>query len=59
MTPSDTRVREVLHLQGIAAMRQQLRPQARVHGIVTHGGDAPNIIPEHTAAVFYVRALDR
>ncbi|HLE44342.1 MAG TPA: peptidase dimerization domain-containing protein [Methylomirabilota bacterium] len=48
----------VLHLQGIAAMRQQLRPQARVHGIVTHGGDAPNIIPEHTAAVFYVRALD-
>jgi metal-dependent amidase/aminoacylase/carboxypeptidase family protein len=49
----------VLHLSGISAMRQQLRPQARVHGIVTHGGDAPNIIPEHTAAVFYVRALDR
>ncbi len=48
----------VLHLQGISAQRQQLRPQARIHGIVTHGGDAPNIIPEHTAAVFYVRALD-
>jgi amidohydrolase len=49
----------VLHLQGISAMRQQLRPEARVHGIVTHGGDAPNIVPEHTAGVFYVRALDR
>jgi len=48
----------VLHLQGISALRQQLRPQARIHGIITHGGDAPNIIPEHTAAVFYVRALD-
>jgi amidohydrolase len=49
----------VLHFQSISALRQQLRPQARVHGIITHGGDAPNIIPEHTAAVFYVRALDR
>jgi amidohydrolase len=46
----------VLHLQAISAMRQQVRPTARIHGIVTHGGDAPNIIPEHTAAVFYVRA---
>jgi amidohydrolase len=46
----------LLHFQGVAAMRQQLRPTARVHGIITHGGDAPNIIPEHTAAVFYVRA---
>lgn len=49
----------VLHLQAVSAMRQQLRPEARVHGIVTHGGDAPNIIPAHTAGVFYVRALDR
>jgi amidohydrolase len=49
----------VLHLQGISAMRQQLRSEARVHGIVTHGGDAPNVIPAHTAGVFYVRARDR
>jgi amidohydrolase len=46
----------VLHFQAISALRQQLRPTARVHGIITHGGEAPNIIPEHTAAVFYVRA---
>lgn len=49
----------VLHLQAVGALRQQLRPTARIHGIVTHGGDAPNIIPEHTAAVFYARAKTR
>ncbi|HEY2996846.1 MAG TPA: M20 family metallopeptidase [Methylomirabilota bacterium] len=38
------------------AMRQQLRPDARVHGIITSGGDKPNIIPEHTSAEFYLRA---
>lgn len=26
-----------------------------VHGIITHGGDAPNVIPEYTSAMFYVR----
>jgi amidohydrolase len=41
------------------AMRQQLRPDARVHGIITAGGQQPNIIPEHTAAEFYLRSLDR
>ena len=38
------------------AMRQQLRPEARVHGIITRGGDQANIIPEYTAAEFYLRA---
>ena len=38
------------------AMRQQLRPEARVHGIITKGGDQANIIPEHTASEFYLRA---
>lgn len=41
----------------IGLLRQQLRSTDRVHGIVTKGGDAPNIIPEHTEATFYVRAL--
>ncbi len=41
------------------AMRQQLRPDARVHGVITHGGDQPNIIPEYTAAEFYLRAMKR
>jgi len=43
----------------INALRQALRPDARVHGIITHGGDAPNIIPEYTAGMFYVRAASR
>jgi amidohydrolase len=37
-------------------MRQQLRSDARVHGIITKGGDQANIIPEHTSAEFYLRA---
>ncbi|HXH84363.1 MAG TPA: M20 family metallopeptidase [Candidatus Tectomicrobia bacterium] len=38
------------------AMRQQLRPDARVHGIITKGGERPNIIPEYTSAEFYLRS---
>ncbi len=41
------------------AMRQQLRPDARVHGVITNGGARPNIIPEYTSAEFYLRSLNR
>ncbi len=44
---------------GVNAMRQQLRPDARIHGIITNGGSAANVIPDHTAGRFSVRALDR
>jgi amidohydrolase len=40
----------------IGLLRQQLRPSDRVHGIVTRGGDAPNVIPAHTGATWMVRA---
>src|SRR5213083_2546693 len=40
-------------------LRQQLRPDARVHGIIVKGGEQPNIIPEHTRADFYLRSLER
>ncbi|OGK84908.1 MAG: hypothetical protein A2X52_03500 [Candidatus Rokubacteria bacterium GWC2_70_16] len=40
-------------------MRQQVRPDARIHGVITKGGDQANIIPEHTAAEFYLRAPTR
>jgi amidohydrolase len=40
----------------VALLRQQVRPDARIHGIVTDGGAAANIIPETAAALFYVRA---
>jgi amidohydrolase len=37
------------------AMRQQIRPDARIHGVITKGGDQANIIPEYTSAEFYLR----
>ena len=43
---------------GINALRQHLRDDARIHGIITHGGDAANIVPDHTSADFIIRAAD-
>ena len=45
----------LLLFQGAAALRQHLPDTVRVHGIVTEGGRAPNIIPERAQAYFYVR----
>jgi amidohydrolase len=44
---------------GVNARRLQMRADARVHGIITHGGDAVNIIPARASARFSVRARDR
>jgi len=41
---------------GINALRQQLRDDVRVHGIITEGGVVPNVIPERASCFFYVRA---
>lgn len=43
----------------INALRQHVRDDARIHGIITEGGIAPNIIPERGVARFYIRAEDR
>ncbi|MEO7804064.1 MAG: M20 family metallopeptidase [Actinomycetota bacterium] len=40
----------------IAALRQHIEPTQRIHGIVTHGGDAPNIVPKLTKARYFLRA---
>ena len=42
----------------INALRQQLRDDVRVHGIISKGGTIPNIIPDKASAIFYIRALD-
>jgi amidohydrolase len=42
----------------LGLLRQQLPPSVRVHGIVSDGGQAPNIIPERAAARVWVRALE-
>lgn len=44
---------------GIDALRQHMRPDARVHGIITHGGEAPNIVPDYARARFYIRGADK
>jgi len=41
---------------GLNALRQHIKDGARIHGIITNGGAKPNIVPEHAAASFYVRA---
>ena len=47
-----------LTLVAIGLLRQQIRPDSRVHAIITDGGQAPNIIPERSALRMYVRSPD-
>ena len=44
--------------QSIAQLRQHIRNTERIHGIITEGGMAANIVPERAACRFYVRAAD-
>lgn len=39
----------------IGLLRQHILPTQRIHGIITHGGDAPNVIPARTSARYIVR----
>jgi amidohydrolase len=49
----------ILLFSSVGLWRQQLPTHARVHGIVTEGGTAANIIPERAAAWFMVRSADQ
>jgi metal-dependent amidase/aminoacylase/carboxypeptidase family protein len=40
----------------IGLLRQHIRPTDRVHGFITKGGDAANVVPAHTSARYMVRA---
>ncbi len=46
----------VLGYMNVAALRQHIRPEERLHGIFTEAGDKPNIVPARSAAEWYVRA---
>ena len=46
----------LLAYQGISNLRQHIRDKERIHGIVTDGGQAPNIVPDRAVGEFYVRA---
>lgn len=49
----------VLGYMNIAALRQHIAPSERIHGIFTHGGDKPNVVPDHAAMQWYVRSANR
>ncbi|MDQ4058917.1 MAG: M20 family metallopeptidase [Actinomycetota bacterium] len=42
----------------IAALRQHIQSHERIHGIVTNGGDAPNVVPKLATMAYYVRAAN-
>lgn len=48
----------LLAYQAISNLRQHIRKHERIHGIITDGGEAPNIVPDRATGDFYVRAAD-
>ena len=48
----------MLAYQGVAALRQHITRNERIHGIITDGGQAPNVVPNRTAGRFYTRAVN-
>lgn len=48
----------ILGYNNVAALRQHIRPVERIHGVITDGGDKPNIVPAHAASHWYVRAAN-
>ncbi|MDX1762793.1 MAG: M20 family metallopeptidase [bacterium] len=48
----------IVAFSAVNALRQQTPEDARIHGIITHGGDAVNVIPNRTEARIAVRALE-
>jgi len=48
----------VIAYNSVSALRQHIRDSARVHGIITDGGQAVNVVPEHAAGDFLLRAED-
>ena len=47
---------QVLAYNSISALRQQLLPTEKVHGIITNGGQSANIIPDYTRSSWMMRA---
>jgi metal-dependent amidase/aminoacylase/carboxypeptidase family protein len=61
MTPWNGRnaLEAVIHFfENIDAVRASIRPEARIQGIITEGGSAPNVVPDRTVADFYIRYPD-
>jgi amidohydrolase len=48
----------VIAYNSVSALRQHIRDSARIHGIITDGGQAVNVVPEQAAGAFLLRAED-
>lgn len=48
-----------LMFAGVNALRQHMKSDARVAGIITNGGEACNIVPDHCSCRFYIRAKEK
>jgi len=48
----------LLSFTAINSLRQHIKDKARIHGIITDGGEAANVVPAHSAGSFLVRAED-
>lgn len=48
----------ILAFTAVNSLRQHIKDNARVHGIITRGGEAANVVPAYSAATFLVRAAD-
>jgi len=49
----------ILLFNAINGLREHVKEDVRMHGIITEGGNAPNIVPEKAVARFYIRAATR
>jgi amidohydrolase len=43
----------------VSTLRQHILATDRVHGVITYGGGAPNVVPAFTSMAWYVRAADK
>jgi len=48
----------VIGYMGVATLRQHIRSDARIHGIITNGGAVPNVVPDYASGRFFMRAKD-
>jgi len=44
---------------GVNMMREHVKPTARIHYVIPHAGDAPNVVPEYAKVWYYVRDINR
>jgi amidohydrolase len=49
----------IMAYTGIENLREHIRSDARIHGIIKEGGEAPNIVPDRASLSYAVRALDQ